>query len=57
MKTKEKIPFMIKPSVPNTLWNWNRDGSLNGIIYREIWDQGQGSVILKLFKMMYWIQQ
>lgn len=45
MKTKEKIPFMIKPSVPNTLWNWNRDGSLNGIIYREIWDQGQGSVI------------
>ena len=46
---KKKKSFHDKFSVPNRLWNWNLDGSLNEIIYREIWDQSQGSVIFKTY--------
>lgn len=49
MKKKRKNSFHDKFSVPNRLWNWNLDGSLNEIIYREIWDQSQGSVIFKTY--------
>jgi len=49
MKKKRTNSFHDKFSVPNRLWNWNLDGSLNDIIYREIWNQGQGSVIFETY--------
>lgn len=52
-KKERKNSFHDKFSVPNRLWNWNLDGSLNEIIYIETWDQGQGSVI---FKTLLWFQ-